>query len=1058
MTYITASSTAREASTQDRCPLCDHPDYCFLISEPGGDIYRILCSRTSSDQAPLGWRYYGQSKDNRQKFIKDGYRRQRKSKKFPAAVRLDPQPKKDIPQWQDVQVPLNEAQKGHLVLLKPEFAIGGSEKLYRIVQIKGSAKGLKAVLEAEVSLGGKLEVAFNNIDCVVCYDSKGREQFIEYHYSETQKVVRTQWTDRREAYSGKQTKKVRPWHLTKDGKWVEGKGDADWPLYRQDEAHASILSGEPIISVAGEQVVEALRALGLTAFCPQGGERNYRRIGEALSPTFQEVARLREADADSADDSESVGMADCKPFIVSWGDNDPTGQDTEEALLKDCYRYGIPAVAIDAIGLWAEIPYKGDAKDWIDWCRLQGMTDDEIRYRLTEAIEEAIDQAEVDARYRWQRSQWNAPVSHQGEIGFWNSDKDGNRHWAPTCNFDFQVERELRDSDGGGVVLQIKRCFEVDQHRIILNSCDYTSPDKFTDALKRSLGTGIVCNLSKFQLNALMHSRLHEYRTNRQGKVYKRIDRYGQQEDGTWVFRDRQITKDGTPTTEDETGWVFNPNLGRDDFIPCPEQAEYNPDVLKNLYQTSKDFFGAANINQTLYTIGWTIAGIHAMEIFAHDGCFPLFDAHGEPGSCKTLAAETALSLIGKNWPQVGMLARVTTSALYEHGSRTGSLPFFWDDPERSPEAEELLKSWFNWKPRKVRGNEQTPRSPLGATTNHVLGGEQAATYTRIARVGFEKAAGGNKAAFQDLKKAQEQASGAFPLLLKIGYDSSAIASIELELLNHLPQAHARIAQSIAIIIWYAEKFLALVGGTEDIRSWVIKNICQAENDADNSGDSLQDFLDKVRALESESLIGDWNYNPRYQDANGQSWIAIHYSNVWHVVDGRMKSATYNLKALKTLVIKAGGHVDKTVRFAKSRDEVLAYYRALIAPRTDDGVEVAPNPPETKPCKAWLLPISLLGNDGDGNDDGDGTPPSPPPTTPITDVPQPHTSHPSVTDVNGCNQKTVTASNPDISRDAAPQTTPCNHVTEKLNEKVLESEEANLKNEFAVSITDGQNS
>jgi len=208
--------------------------------------------------------------------------------------------------------------------------------------------------------------------------------------------------------------------------------------------------------------------------------------------------------------------------------------------------------------------------------------------------------------------------------------------------------------------------------------------------------------------------------------------------------------------------------------------------------------------------MGWTVAGLHSQQINSLDGCYPLFDAHGEPGSYKTIAAETALSLIGKNWGQAGMLARASVSALYEHGSRTGSLPFFWDDPDRSPENEELAKSWYNWKPRKVRGNEQTPHSPMGITSNHVFGGEQAATYTRFVRVPFERTVGGDKAAFQELKAAQAIASGAFTLLITLGFPRDAIADLEAELLQYLPHAHARIAQSLAIVTWHAQKKMSL--------------------------------------------------------------------------------------------------------------------------------------------------------------------------------------------------------------------------------------------------------
>jgi len=153
--------------------------------------------------------------------------------------------------------------------------------------------------------------------------------------------------------------------------------------------------------------------------------------------------------------------------------------------------------------------------------------------------------------------------------------------------------------------LQVRRSFEQRQCRVILNSTDYTSVDTFVDALKAALGTGIVCNLQKPELGALIHSRLHEYRTNRQGKLYKRIERYGQQSDGTWIFRDRQYTVDGQLTSEAETGWVFSDVSSEGDEIPCPELAPENPKALKNLVDASRSFFGCENFYQVILMMGW---------------------------------------------------------------------------------------------------------------------------------------------------------------------------------------------------------------------------------------------------------------------------------------------------------------------------------------------------------------------------------------------------------------------------------------------------------------------
>jgi hypothetical protein len=367
----------------------------------------------------------------------------------------------------------------------------------------------------------------------------------------------------------------------------------------------------------------------------------------------------------------------------------------------------------------------------------------------------------------------------------------------------------------------------------------------------------------------------------------------------------------------------------------------------------------------------------------------------------------------------MGMLARVSTSALYEHGSRTAGLPFMMDDPQRSDELDEIFKTWYNWKPRRVRGNDQQPKSPLGAITNHVVGAEQAATFTRFIRLTYERASGGNKRAFQELRKAQETASGAFPLLLKIGYDPEAIAAIELELLPHLPLAHARIAQSLAIPLYYAEKIVELTGYSHsyNLKQWVIENCCKSENDSDNSADSLQDFIDKLLSLESESLVGSWNFK-RNIERSGKSYVALFAADAWSLVDKRFSPATYNFKSLKPLVLKAGGIIDTTVRFDRDRDSVLAYERAKITAQQDPHGDLELNPPATTPRKAWLIPANLFGGEGD---------------------------EPPVTGVTECNWNPVTPKNDDFSKVTGGSEVTCNCVTEKKEIEIEIAEEKLVK-------------
>jgi len=56
------------------------------------------------------------------------------------------------------------------------------------------------------------------------------------------------------------------------------------------------------------------------------------------------------------------------------------------------------------------------------------------------------------------RNKWKSPQSWNGELGWWIEDEEkGTRNFIPRANFDFEIERELKDSEGGGLVLQFKR-------------------------------------------------------------------------------------------------------------------------------------------------------------------------------------------------------------------------------------------------------------------------------------------------------------------------------------------------------------------------------------------------------------------------------------------------------------------------------------------------------------------------------------------------------------------------------------------------------------------------
>ncbi|HEY9650543.1 MAG TPA: hypothetical protein V6C95_07765, partial [Coleofasciculaceae cyanobacterium] len=256
------TSQGNQASSQERCPLCDRDRFCFMIKNNAGEVSKVLCKWTDALNPPDGWNHVGAAKDGRPIFAVQGaQRKRRKSKKYPAIVQLQPQTKADIPSFDDVYIPVKEVDKGYTVRVKPGNP-GGSDTLYVIDRIDGKKFNGVHTLVAKLKVkdspyGGTMEVPLSEIaEVVTCDPNTGAsEQFIEYYYSETQKVVRTQWTDRRPVYGSNQSKQIRPYWQSESGNWNCGKGEQPWPLYRQDEVIQIIKSCGIVFALGGEQAV-----------------------------------------------------------------------------------------------------------------------------------------------------------------------------------------------------------------------------------------------------------------------------------------------------------------------------------------------------------------------------------------------------------------------------------------------------------------------------------------------------------------------------------------------------------------------------------------------------------------------------------------------------------------------------------------------------------------------------------------------------------------------------------------------------------------------------------
>lgn len=564
---------------------------------------------------------------------------------------------------------------------------------------------------------------------------------------------------------------------------------------------------------------------------------------------------------------------------------------------------------------------------------------------------------------------WNEPQSYLGTIGYWKSNKDGEITWEPRCNFDFVIERELSSAAGGGFVLQVKPEWGQQQYRAILTSEDAASPDKFTAAIAKANGRYAIVSLTKCELNALMAAKLAAYHRTRNGQIFHSIDRYGQQDNGLWVFENIQFTPKGQQTEENESLTIFNPILDAEEYISCPILAAPNGiDGLKALIEAAIIVFGSDNIHQFLLCCGWVVAGLKFQSILKQERRFPLLNAYGAVGSTKNVALQAALSLVGINWSDDGIISKVTLKAVNEHLSKTGSLPVIWDAPltgENSRELDEFSNCAYNAKPRMVRGNLQKQHSPIGLSSDRVIGSDRDATFTRFARIPFYP--GGNTNAIPMLKEAMEQASGSFPVLINIGYNRQKINAIQSEFLALLPLAHERIAWNLAVVVYYAEKLIELVGREENPRKWALDNLTPIENHSDQLGN----FIRCIIALENKNLIGSWDKRI-FTDEQGVKWVAIYPASVWSEVQKVYKATTFNQKSLKMQLLKVGGKVDKSVRFYASRDEFWAYNgETLTAGKDKEGNPIKPKPPQKKMKKAWLIPFEMFGINADIDPDTD---------------------------------------------------------------------------------------
>ncbi|MFG6097382.1 DUF3987 domain-containing protein [Leptothoe sp. ISB3NOV94-8A] len=266
------------------------------------------------------------------------------------------------------------------------------------------------------------------------YDGKGFEQEIIFIYSPTQRVIRRQWSDRREIYKGQSSKLknkfVRPQY--RDGKsWQRGKGREPWPLYREDEVHHQNI----VLFVGGETCVEAARKIGLTAVCMQGGETTGKRLYEAAS-------RLQKLNP---------------KLLAIWPDNDEAGRTMATELLSACQSIDVNAIIIEPSDVVSNPPEKWDIADYV--------TSDISSSEGRAAIQVAIDKACQNSEAKPIQSP-NKVVNHPSKFT-----PDTLRHQLSTlahCNpneADKQIELTRIALEQGQSPQQINRIYQATEHQ-----------------------------------------------------------------------------------------------------------------------------------------------------------------------------------------------------------------------------------------------------------------------------------------------------------------------------------------------------------------------------------------------------------------------------------------------------------------------------------------------------------------------------------------------------------------------------------------------------------------
>jgi len=150
--------------------------------------------------------------------------------------------------------------------------------------------------------------------------------------------------DTGEVVERKKDKSVRPYHTDSEGNLKCGSKNVDFPPYRMDEALA-YGADKYIVFVEGEKTVESLRMKGIIAITLQGSKWDAEDMTRRLT-------RLKR-------EGQVKG-------VIVFPDHDEAGDKKARKVIKAAKQSGMHSLLVSPEKVWADIPEKGDASDWLD--------------------------------------------------------------------------------------------------------------------------------------------------------------------------------------------------------------------------------------------------------------------------------------------------------------------------------------------------------------------------------------------------------------------------------------------------------------------------------------------------------------------------------------------------------------------------------------------------------------------------------------------------------------------------------------------------------------------